>query len=148
VGGTGNRVLEIAAEHADVVAIAGVYQEKGKPPGTFRLATAAETDERVRFVRAHAGERSGEIEWHVLIQMVVQTDNRLATAKDLSAEPGTDFALDDVLETPFLLFGTVEEMAEQLVRNRDRYGFSYITVHEPYLEAFAPIIEYLRSGSA
>jgi probable F420-dependent oxidoreductase len=148
VGGTGNRVLEIAAEHADVVAIAGVYQEKGKPPGTFRLATAAETDERVRFVRARAGERSGEIEWHVLIQMVVQTDNRLATAKDLSAELGTDFALDAVLETPFLLFGTVEEMAEQLVRDRDRYGFSYITVHEPYLEAFAPIIEYLRSGSA
>jgi probable F420-dependent oxidoreductase len=147
VGGTGNRVLEIAAEHADVVAIAGVYQVEGKPPGTFRLATAAEADERVRFVRARAGERSGEIEWHVLIQMVVQTDNRLATAKDLSADLGTDFTLDAVLETPFLLFGTVEEMAEQLVRNRDRYGFSYITVHEPYLEEFAPVIDYLRSGS-
>jgi hypothetical protein len=36
-------------------------------------------------------------------------------------------------------------MAGQLVRNRDRYGFSYITVHEPYLEAFAPVIEHLRS---
>jgi probable F420-dependent oxidoreductase len=125
VGGTGNRVLEIAAEYADIVAIAGAYQVKGKPPGTFRLATAAEADERVRFVRA-----------------------RLATAKELSAELGTDSTLDAVLETPFLLFGTVEEMAEQLVRNRDRYGFSYITVHEPYLEAFAPVIEYLRSGSA
>jgi probable F420-dependent oxidoreductase len=148
VGGTGNRVLEIAAEHADVVAIAGAYQVKGKPPGTFRLATATEADERVRFVRERAGERSGQIEWHVLIQMVVQTDNRLATAKDLSAELGTDVPLDAVLETPFLLFGTVEEMAEQLVRHRDRYGFSYITVHEPYLEAFAPVINCLRSGSA
>jgi probable F420-dependent oxidoreductase len=147
VGGTGNRILEIAAEHADVVAIAGAYQVKGKPPGTLRLATAAEADERIRFVRARAGERSTEIEWHVLIQMVVQTDNRLATAKELSGELGTDFTVDAVLETPFLLFGTVEEMAEQLVRNRNRYGFSYITVHEPYLEAFAPVIEYLRAGS-
>jgi alkanesulfonate monooxygenase SsuD/methylene tetrahydromethanopterin reductase-like flavin-dependent oxidoreductase (luciferase family) len=139
--------LEIAAEHADVVAIAGAYQVKGKPPGTLRLATAAEADERIRFVRARAGERSTEIEWHVLIQMVVQTDNRLATAKELSGELGTDFTVDAVLETPFLLFGTVEEMAEQLVRNRNRYGFSYITVHEPYLEAFAPVIEYLRAES-
>ena len=145
VGGTGNRILEIAAEHADVVAIAGVYQVKGQPPGTFRLATAAEADERVRYVRARAGERSGDIEWHVLIQMVVQTDNRLATAKEMSGELGTDVTLDAVLDTPFLLFGTVEEMAEQLIRNRDRYGFSYITVHEPYLEAFAPVIECLRA---
>lgn len=147
VGGTGNRILEIAAEQADIVAIAGVYQVKGEPPGTFRLATAAEADERCRFVRGAAGERSGELEWHVLIQMVVQTDSRLATARELAAELGTDVTLDAVLETPFLLFGTVEEMADQLVRNRDRYGFSYITVHEPYLEAFAPVIEYLRARS-
>jgi probable F420-dependent oxidoreductase len=145
VGGTGDRILKIAAEHADIVAIAGAYQVKDKPPGTFRLATATETDERIRFTRTHAGDRSDDIEWHVLIQMVVQTDDRHATAEELSAEFGPDLTADELLETPFLLIGTVAEMAEQLVRHRDRYGFSYITVHEPYLEAFAPVIESLKS---
>ncbi|NUS91764.1 MAG: LLM class F420-dependent oxidoreductase, partial [Nocardia sp.] len=28
--------------------------------------------------------------------------------------------------------------------NRDRYGFGYITVLEPDLEAFAPVIAQLR----
>jgi probable F420-dependent oxidoreductase len=145
VGGTGDRILRIAAEYADTVAIAGAYQVKGKPPGTFRLGTATEADERIAFARSQAGERSAAIEWHVLIQMVVQTDNRRATAEELVAEFGPDLTVDELLETPFLLIGAVAEMADQLARNRDRYGFSYITVHEPYLEAFAPVIEHLRS---
>jgi hypothetical protein len=35
-------------------------------------------------------------------------------------------------------------MPAQLVRQRERYGFSYLTVHDPYLEAFAPVIAALR----
>ncbi len=145
VGGTGDRILRIAAEHADIVAIAGAYQVKGQPPGTFRLATAAEADERVDFTRRHAGGRVDGIEWHVLVQMVVETDDRRATAEKLRAEFGSDMTVDEMLETPFLLFGTVDEMAGQLVRHRERYGFTYVTVHDPYMEAFAPVIARLRS---
>jgi probable F420-dependent oxidoreductase len=145
VGGTGDRILRIAAQHADIAAIAGVYQVKGQPPGTFRLATAAEADERISFTREHAGDRVDKIEWHVLVQMVVETDDRRAAVERLRAELGNDMTVDEALETPFLLIGTVDEMAEQVVRNRARYGFSYITVHDPYMEAFAPVIERLRS---
>ena len=144
VGGTGDRILKIAAEHADIVAIAGAYQLPGQPPGTFRLATAAEADERVGFARAKAGKRAETIEWHALIQAVVQTTKRRAAAEKLRAKYGTTMTVDEMLETPFLLIGTVEEMAAQLVRVRERYGFTYFTVHEPYLEAFAPVIERLR----
>jgi probable F420-dependent oxidoreductase len=145
VGGTGDRILEIAARYADVVAIAGAYQVKGQPPGTFRLGTAAEADDRVRFARDRAGGRADEIEWHVLVQMVVETSDRRAAAEKLRAQFGTDMTVDEVLETPFLLIGTFDEMAEQLVRNRERYGFTYLTVHDPYMEVFAPVIERLKS---
>lgn len=145
VGGTGDPILKIAAEHADIVAIAGAYQVKGRPPGTFRLATAAEADERVRFARDQAGDRVDEIEWHVLVQMVVETDDRRATAERLRPELGPEMTVDEALETPFLLIGTLDEMADQVARNRERYGFTYITVHDPYMEAFAPVIQRLRS---
>ncbi|GAA1630160.1 LLM class F420-dependent oxidoreductase [Catellatospora bangladeshensis] len=142
VGGTGDRVLRIAAEHADIVSIAGAYQVKNADPGTFRLGTAAETDERVAFTRALAGPRAAGIEWHTLIQLVVETDDRAAKAEELSARVGMPAA--EVLECPFLLFGTADEMAAQLSRQRERWGFSYLTVHDPYLEAFAPVIAALR----
>jgi probable F420-dependent oxidoreductase len=150
VGGTGERILKIAAEHADIVAIAGAYQVRGQAPGTFRLGTAAEADDRIRFAREQAGGRVDAIEWNVLVQAVVVTNNRRAAAEKLRAEhlragQQTTMTLDEMLETPFLLIGTVEQLAEQLMKNRERYGFSYITVHDPYLEAFAPVIERLRT---
>ncbi|MGH4024695.1 MAG: LLM class F420-dependent oxidoreductase [Pseudonocardiaceae bacterium] len=146
VGGTGDRILRIAAEHADIVSVAGVYQLKGQPPGTFRLGTAAQALERVRFTRDCAGARAAEIEWHLLVQAVVETRDRRAAAKELIEKFGIslDLTVEEGLETPFLLIGTAEEMAGQLHDHRERYGFSYLTVHEPFRETFAPVIELLR----
>lgn len=145
VGGTGDRVLRIAAETADIIAIAGVRQLPGEPPGTFRLCTAEEADERVAFARAAAGTRADQAEWQVLVQAVIRTDDRRAAAADLLPRFGDTMTIDQILETPFLLIGTSEEMAEQLRRNRERFGFTYYTVHGPYLDAFAPVIPLLRS---
>lgn len=147
VGGTGDRILRLAAEHATIASVAGLYQVEGKPPGTFRLGTAAEADERVRFTREHAKERADDIEWHLLVQAVVETGDRRATMKDLIERFGIDMAVDEALESPFLLVGTVEEMADQLRRTRERYGFSYVTVHEPYVDAFAPVLKRLIGRS-
>jgi probable F420-dependent oxidoreductase len=145
VGGTGDRVLSVAARYADIIGVAGVYQVQGKPPGTFRLGTAAEADERVRFAREQAGERADEVEWHVLVQTVIPTDDRRAAAADLLSRFGNEMTVEEALETPFLLIGTHAQMAEQLRASRERYGFSYVTVHDPYYEAFEPVVELMRS---
>jgi probable F420-dependent oxidoreductase len=145
VGGTGDRVLSVAARYADIIGVAGVYQVRGKPPGTFRVGTAAETDERMRYVREQAGERAAGIEWHLLVQAVVPTDDRRAAAADLLSRFGSEMPVEEALETPFLLIGTHAQMAEQLRASRERYGFSYITVHEPYYEAFEPVVELMRT---
>jgi probable F420-dependent oxidoreductase len=156
IGGTGDRVLRIGARHAQIVGVAGVYQVKGQPPGTFRLATAAEADERVRFARQCAGERAAEIEWHLLVQAVVVTSDRRAAAAELiaaqvseaeragAAAAGNVLTVDQALETPFLLIGTPDEIADQLRKSRERWGFSFVTVHEPYTPVFAPVLERLR----
>jgi probable F420-dependent oxidoreductase len=144
VGGTGDRVLSIAARYADIIGVAGVYQVPGKPAGTFRLGTAADADDRVRFAREQAGDRADDVEWHLLVQMVVPTDDRRAAAEDLVSRFGGEMTVDEALGTPFLLIGTPAQMAEQLRAHRERYGFSYITVHDPYYEAFEPVVELMR----
>lgn len=145
IGGTGDRVLTLAAQHADIVGLGGLYQIKGEQPGTFRLGTAAEAEERVAFVRERAGNRTDKIELNVLVQFVGITDDRRSLAESLVAERLPYFTVDQVLETPFALIGTVEQIADQLLENRQRFGFSNITVHEPYMRTFGPVIEQLRS---
>jgi probable F420-dependent oxidoreductase len=145
IGGTGDRMLGLAARRADTVAVGGLFQVAGQPPGTFRMGTAAETAERIRYVREQAGDRAGDLELNVLIQGVVVTGDRTKTARGLIEERLPYFTVAELLETPFLLIGTVDEIADQLRERRERYGFSFITVHEPYMAAFGPVVEQLRA---
>ncbi len=156
VGGTGDRVLRIAAEHADIVGVAGAYQVRGQPPGVLRVGRAAEADERVRFARACAGPRADQIEWHLLVQSVTVTGDRRAAAEELATEhrriiaerdvtdPSALLSADELLQTPYHLIGTADEIEAQLRAGRERWGFSFITVHEPFMPTFAPVIERLR----
>ncbi|WP_433468365.1 TIGR03621 family F420-dependent LLM class oxidoreductase [Spirillospora sp. CA-128828] len=141
VGGTGDTVLRTAARYADIVGIAGAYQLKGEPPGTFRLGTAAEAEERVRFVREQAGDRVDDIEWNVLVQHVQVTPDRRAEAERIHAERMPDMAVEEILDTPFVLLGTEAQIAAQIRERRERFGFSYITVHSPFMDVFGPVIE-------
>ncbi|MER6990251.1 LLM class F420-dependent oxidoreductase [Saccharopolyspora hirsuta] len=147
VGGTGDRILRIAARTADVIGIAGAFQVPGQPPGTLRLATAAETAERVRFAREHASDRADQVRWQALSQAVVVTDDRRAAAEQFLARSGQTMTVDELLDTPFVFIGTVEQMAEQILANHDRYGFTYYAVHGPYMDAFAPVIERVHALS-
>jgi probable F420-dependent oxidoreductase len=144
VGGSGDRALRIAAQTADIVGIGGLFQVKGQAPGVFRLCTAAEADDRVRFARDCAGERADGIEWHALTQVVRVTGDRRAAAADLAEQYHRTVTAEEILVNPFLFVGTIDEMAEQIISNRDRYGFTYYTVHEPYLDDFAPVIDRVR----
>jgi probable F420-dependent oxidoreductase len=144
IGGTGDRMLALAARRADTVALSGLVQAPGEPPGTFRLATAAAAGERVRFIRDRAGDRAADPELNVLVQTVIITPDRPGTARKLASERFPYLTPTEVLDTPFLLIGTVEEIAQQLRERRDRYGLTSVTVHEPYMADLAPVIERIR----
>ena len=58
IGSGGERLVRLAAERADIVSLGGRLQVAGQPPATLRLATAAETDERVEYFCSVAGDRA------------------------------------------------------------------------------------------
>jgi probable F420-dependent oxidoreductase len=144
LAGNSDGVLALAAEHADIVGFAGLRQQPGKPPGTFKLDNAEAMDERVAYFRARAGAR--EVEYNMLVQHVEVTDDRQAAAEAWHEKTARSAVPDarELPDAPQLLLGTVEEIAGQLVARRERYGFSYITVFEPMLETFAPVLKELR----
>ena len=50
--------------------------------------------------------------------------------------------VEDILATPYLCIGTHDEIAEHLIRCRERWGISYYSVRS--VEEFGPVIELLR----
>ena len=53
---------------------------------------------------------------------------------------------DQLLESPLLLIGTVDQMADQLRAHHDRFRLSYFTVFERDMRAFARVIERFVSA--
>lgn len=143
IGGNGNRMLKLTADHADIAAFTGAILVPGSTTGKLTPITAEELDERVaRYLRLAEG-REQPAELNLLIQTVVVTDDREAVATPfLHRVP--DLTLQQALDLPIMLIGTEEEIVAQVLAQRERYGFSYLTVLEASMEAFAPIMEKLR----
>ena len=139
VGGGGQRILSLAARHADIVGL----NPRATPEGTpdHRDITAGITAQKLTWVRHAAGERFPDLELNIVVLRIVPTDDREAAAHHLAQE--LHLTPDEVLASPHVLLGTPDEMADEIRRRRSRYGISYITVTEDGLEPFAPVIERL-----
>ncbi|MEU1477665.1 LLM class F420-dependent oxidoreductase [Streptomyces sp. NPDC005760] len=143
IGGIGNRMLKLSAEHADIMAFTGATLVPGDPTGKLTPTTAEQLDERVARYRRLAEGREEPAELNLLIQTVVVTDDREAVATPfLHRLP--DLTLQQALDLPIMLIGTVEELVAQVLAQRERYGFTYLTVLEASMEAFAPVMAELR----
>ena len=51
--------------------------------------------------------------------------------------------LEHIKKSPVGVAGTVASICEQLEERRERWGFSYIVIHEGEIEAFAPVVAAL-----
>jgi probable F420-dependent oxidoreductase len=143
IGGNGDRVLRLAAEHADIAAFGGAYADPDSTTGRLVPATAEQLDERVARYRTFAASRGEPAELNLLLQMVVVTEDREAVIRPL-LDRVPELTLQQALALPILLLGTLKQIVEQVLAQRERYGFTYLTVLEPYMEAFAPVMERLR----
>ncbi len=138
--------LAVAARQADIVGFAGLSQVPGAPLGTFRLATAAETEERVMQVRELAGGRGYRSD--ALLQHVVVGKSSHAAAEEMAAAV-PQLSVPEILETPFVLYAEDAELAAaELRRRHELYGFDSITTHQPSMEALGQVIAAYRGGAA
>ncbi|MFT2020503.1 LLM class F420-dependent oxidoreductase [Streptomyces sp. 796.1] len=143
LGGNGDRMLRLAARHADVAAFTGAHQAPDSPTGTLTMITADALAERVAAYLSFAADRTTPAELNYLVQRVVITEDRRAVAEEFS-QYTNGLSADQVLEHPALLAGTVTEIADQIRAHRERFGFTYFTVLHPYLEEFGTVIAELR----
>jgi len=139
VAGRGDRLVRVAAEYADTVALAGV-----PVPADIDSDKVGETAlaRRVEFVREAAGDRFGDIEVGLTVQGV---DVEGGGATDLSVASRFNPALSEaqLRYLPGVLHGSVAGIADTLRQYREEHSVTHFTVPTSQLDAFAPVIAEL-----
>ena len=126
IAASGPRLLEFAAREADIVAF-------GWPPATDEDGARAVID---RVVTA-AGDRAGEIE--LAAGLIAVGDEQHPWLQRMGVDPAALAAAGAVT----VVAGTAREIADTLLRRRDRLGLSYITVPSASADAFGTVVELL-----
>lgn len=143
IGGNGPQLLTLAAREADIVGLTGITFRRGGTEPDLAGCRADAVDERVRLIKDAAGIRGEQLELNALVQRVLVTDARRRAAAELAQGRWSQLSPDEILESPYVLIGTVDQMVDDLKARRARWGISNYAIHEPHLEALAPVVERL-----
>jgi len=127
IAGTGSRMLHLAAREADILAL-------GLPPQSTADDLAAKADQ----VRAIVGHGFDRLELNLNIALVGNEIPPQA-ASWLGADPQALIRGGSIT----VLAGSARQMADTLLRRRDRSAVSYISVNAQFADAFAPVVELL-----
>jgi probable F420-dependent oxidoreductase len=123
VGGTGKRLLSVAARRADSVGVGfSVWRSE------IREVSPEDIAAKVAWIREVAAERFERLELGYTVFRTEVTNGKP----------------DDRLpRSPHVLAGSVDQIVEEISERRERYGFSYVQIMEQQMEAFAPVVSRL-----
>lgn len=141
IGGGAPKVLGLAGEIADIVSIN--YNNSSGVLGTQSIvsSTAEETHKKIGWVKSGAGDRFDAIELEIAAMFVSVEGRSAESASEVAQRTG--MSEDDLVGFPHALVGSVDTICEELHRRREEFGFSYVTVSDSHLDAFAPVVSRL-----
>ena len=103
--------------------------------------TAEAVDAKVAIVRDAAAERIADIELNIRASWSTSPTIARRRSNSIAAFVQVDPAM--VAESPFALVGSPDEMVDDLLRRRERWGFNYVIVGAADVESFAPVVAAL-----
>ncbi len=140
VGGGGRRILTVAGRHADIIGV-HVPAKKDGSAQDWSSAGPNDVEKRIGWIRDAAGDRMSHIELCQNVFAVNITDDRQSAGQEIAKR--FDITVEQSLESPYFLLGTEDQIAEQLQRNRERFGISYFIVPGRLTETMQPLVERL-----
>ncbi|MGH9247191.1 MAG: TIGR03621 family F420-dependent LLM class oxidoreductase [Acidimicrobiales bacterium] len=141
IGGGGRRVLSLAAREAEIVGINPNLRSGAVGSDTIAEIVAERVDEKVAWVRHAAGDRLADLELNLLVQVAMVVDDRQSLIE--STAPAFGLTPQQVLDSPYVWVGTVEQISGEVEGWRDRWGISYWIVHADVMEPVAPVVARL-----
>ena len=132
-GGGNSRLLRWAAEEADIIGLAGIGRTR--PDGyqhdvRWRLESL---DEQFAPVRGKVLE--------ALVQMFAVTDDPESVLGEWTGDVG--LSVDELLRVPFILVGTIEEIAASIREHERRWGITRYALRGDALDHLPELIKAL-----
>ena len=129
IGGGGKRVLSFAAREADIIGINATLTSGAIGAGGL-------SDDGDLGV-----DRFDDIEMNIRTFMVNVTDQRTDAMDKIAGAIGVEPSMIEA--SPFALVGSTQQLVEDLLARRERWGFSYVIVGAEDIESFAPVVAAL-----
>jgi probable F420-dependent oxidoreductase len=142
VGGGHPLILRTAARHADVVGLSGLGRTLADGHSHSVRWSPADLHLQLQIVREEAQQAGNTPVIEALVQSVRITADRAAAAEISARIPGASAA--DIASTPFLLIGSYEQIAAQLVAQAEELGITSYVVREEAIadmERVLPLIQ-------
>ena len=141
VGVSGRDALARAAATADIIGLTGLGRTL--PDGHRHTVNwdPGRLDATIAHLCQAAGERWDQLELNALVQAVIVTDDRRVAAAELASRV-EGLTTEHALEAPFVAIGTHDEIADHLLRCRDRWNISYFSAR--IIDDLAPVIDLVR----
>lgn len=124
LGGQGKRLLSVGARLADSLGIG--FQSYTDAQGGLAPTTPEEIEEKITWIRQAAGERFEQLELGYTLFYVRVTESRFHAPLNFHT-----------------MIGSREQIIDELLERRARYGLSYVQVTDEYRDLFAPVVARL-----
>lgn len=141
VGGGGKKILDIAAEFADIVGV-----NPKLPHGRFTAELVNEITQdsyeqkcEYLFERLAVHGRSVELQCRTVVARCEERES--AWLEDLAASFGVEEKV--AREMPPVLVGTHDYLVEMIEARREKFGINYWVIHQDEMEQFAPVVASL-----
>jgi len=144
IGGGNNRILNLAGHVADIVGILVTNVASGVVVNDPHGRSAESVLQRIAWVKEGAGDRFNNIELNSAADVVVTDDRRSATERFIEQHGWQGISVERVWDMPCVFIGTVDQIVDEMVARRERFGFSYYWVADANMENFAPVVARLR----
>jgi probable F420-dependent oxidoreductase len=138
VGGGGPRLLRFAAQEADIVAL----NPRSRPVGGLDTSDVAEADvdRKIAWVRAARVVLWARLEINVIL-FGVDPDYRRRSGPP--PRRSHEISEAELPRSPHYLTGGADEMTEQLLARRARWGISYVAMRPEHLEPASEVVRRL-----
>jgi probable F420-dependent oxidoreductase len=143
VGGGGPRMLSLAAQHADSVALLPASLHTGSLTDSPQARSLANVSRQIALVREAAGARFENLEL-CLIGTIASGSDREESARSFAEQRGWQLTPQEVLDMPSVLVGDLESMLDRVEEVRAETGVSYFVVRDSQLEVAAPLVEGIK----
>ncbi|OHU78836.1 TIGR03621 family F420-dependent LLM class oxidoreductase [Mycobacteroides chelonae] len=136
IAGAGDRILTLAAKHAEIVNLA-----------TMAIPTFDRLRDRVDFIGRQAGDRTADLELSLgTLAFSIREKPDLSYVHALFARQAPGITEKEVLNSPGVLYGSPAHVAQSIQRLRDEFGITYVTFNDPDLDDLNEVIEEVRKG--